>query len=54
MEENVRLIERVFDILEQLSAALTTAQATKPEQEDLARQITALELFLPTYDELVT
>ena len=40
--------------LEQLSAALTTAQATKPEQEDLARQITALELFLPTYDELDT
>ena len=38
--------------LEQLSSALTAAQATKPEQESLARQITAMDLLLPTYDEL--
>ena len=38
--------------LEQLTAALSAAQATVPEQEALARQITAMELLLPTYDEL--
>ncbi|MBP3486376.1 MAG: SMC family ATPase, partial [Oscillospiraceae bacterium] len=38
--------------LEQLSAALTAAQATVPEQEAIGKQIAALELLLPSYDEL--
>ena len=38
--------------LEQRSSQLAAAQATLPEQESLGRQITELELFLPTYDEL--
>lgn len=38
--------------LEQLSAALSAAQATVPEQEAIGKQITAMELLLPTYDEL--
>ena len=38
--------------LEQLSATLTTARATVPEQEVIGKQITAMELLLPTYDEL--
>ena len=38
--------------LEQLSAALSAAQRTVPEQESLSRQITSMELLLPSYDEL--
>ncbi len=38
--------------LEQLSAALSSARSTIPEQERLGREITALELLLPSYDEL--
>ena len=38
--------------LEQLSAQLAAAQATLPEQERLGRQVTELELLLPSYDEL--
>ena len=38
--------------LDRLTAALAAAQATKPEQERLTRQIAALELLLPSYDEL--
>ena len=38
--------------LDQLSTALAAAQATKPQQEQLAKDITALELLLPSYDEL--
>ena len=40
--------------LEQLSAELTAARATVPEQEQLGKEITALELLLPSYDELET
>ncbi len=38
--------------LEPLSLALRAAQATIPEQESLDKKITALELQLPSYDEL--
>ena len=38
--------------LEELSAALTAARDTIPQQEQLGREITALELLLPSYDEL--
>lgn len=38
--------------LEQLTAALSAAQRTVPEQEALSRQITSIELLLPSYDEL--
>ena len=38
--------------LQQLASALSSAQATLPEQERLGREITALELLLPSYDEL--
>ena len=38
--------------LEKAEAALAAAQATLPEQEALAKQITAIELTLPSYDEL--
>ena len=38
--------------LAQLKEQLTAAQATQPEQERLGKQITALELLLPSYDEL--
>jgi len=38
--------------LEATRAALAAAQATVPEQEALTRQITQLELLLPSYDEL--
>ena len=40
--------------LERLGAELTAARATVPEQEQLSRDITALELLLPSYDELET
>jgi exonuclease SbcC len=33
-------------------AALTAARSTVPEQEELSRRITQLELLLPAYDEL--
>lgn len=38
--------------LEQLTQTLAAAQATVPEQEWLSKEITALELLLPAYDEL--
>ena len=38
--------------LERLSAELTAARDTVPEQEQLSRNIAALELLLPSYDEL--
>ena len=38
--------------LETAEAALASAQATIPEQESLARQITQIDLLLPAYDEL--
>ena len=38
--------------LEQLAAALAAAQETLPEQECLGKEITSLELLLPSYDEL--
>ena len=38
--------------LEQLAASLAAAQATVPEQEAIAKQITSMELLLPSYDEL--
>ena len=38
--------------LEQAQAALTEAQATLPQQEQLAKEITELELLLPSYDAL--
>lgn len=38
--------------LKELAATLSSAQATKPEQEKLSKQISALELLLPSYDEL--
>ena len=40
--------------LETAQAELEAAQATIPEQELLAKQITQLELLLPAYDELET
>ena len=38
--------------LEDAKIALTTAQETVPEQELLGKQITEIELLLPSYDEL--
>ncbi|MBE6959616.1 MAG: SMC family ATPase [Ruminococcaceae bacterium] len=38
--------------LEAAKNALTAAQATIPEQETLSKQITEIELLLPSYDEL--
>lgn len=38
--------------LEQAQQTLLTAQATQPEQEALAKQITETELLLPSYDAL--
>ena len=38
--------------LERAAASLTAARNTVPEQEQLSRDITALELLLPSYDEL--
>ena len=38
--------------LEQLAVALTAARDTLPEQERLSKEITTLELLLPSYDEL--
>ena len=40
------------DELEHLSAALSAARETEPEQEFIRKQITALELTLSSYDEL--
>jgi len=40
--------------LKHLAAELTAARATIPEQEQLSKGITALELLLPSYDELET
>jgi exonuclease SbcC len=37
---------------EAAAVALDAAQATLPEQENLSRQITQLEMLLPAYDEL--
>ena len=39
-------------ILQRLSSALDAAQATIPKQESLGKEITELELQLPSYDEL--
>lgn len=41
-------------VLERLAESLAAAQATLPEQEQLGKDITALELLLPSYDELET
>ena len=38
--------------LEQLAEVLSAAQATVPEQERIGKEITSLELLLPSYDEL--
>ena len=38
--------------LDAAQAALTATQATIPEQENLSKQITQIELLLPAYDEL--
>lgn len=38
--------------LEQAQAVLSAAQASVPEQDKLQKQITAMELLLPSYDEL--
>ena len=40
--------------LEAAQAALDTARAAMPEQEELARQIAQMDLLLPSYDELET
>ncbi len=40
--------------LEHLTAVLSAAQRTAPEQESLSKQITSIELLLPSYDELNT
>ncbi|MBR0026548.1 MAG: SMC family ATPase [Clostridia bacterium] len=38
--------------LERLTAALTDARSTVTEQEQLGKEITALEMLLPSYDDL--
>jgi exonuclease SbcC len=38
--------------LQELNAKLTAAQASIPEQESIAKQITTLDVQLPSYDEL--
>lgn len=50
-EKTAQEIEKAAS-LEQLTAALAAARATEPEQESISRQITAVELLLPSYDEL--
>lgn len=40
--------------MEKLSTALADARASLPEQEDIRKQITALDVLLPSYDELDT
>ena len=50
-EKTAQEKEKTAD-LEQLAQALVVAQATIPEQENLGKEIAALELLLPFYDEL--
>ena len=52
LEKKVREESEKTAALAELAAALTVAQATIPEQECLGKEITELELLLPTYDEL--
>lgn len=52
LEKKVREEAEKTAALAELAAALTAAQATIPEQERLGKEITELELLLPTYDEL--
>ena len=52
LDDKLREAAEKTQSLDQLAAALAAAQATLPEQENLGRQITALELLLPSYDEL--
>lgn len=40
--------------IEKLSAALIEAKASLPEQEDIRKQIAALDVLMPSYDELDT
>ena len=47
-EEEVRSVERLSAMQEKLELA----KATEPEQESLTRELTALELLLPSYEEL--
>jgi exonuclease SbcC len=50
-ENTAKETEKSTSLIE-LEQALAAAQDTVPEQEALGRQITALELILPSYDEL--
>jgi len=52
LEEKTAQETEKTTLLAQLDSELTVATETKPEQEALRTQITAMELLLPSYDEL--
>lgn len=54
LAENITAQIQKAAALEQSQAALTAAQAAKPEQDALGKQITEIEVLLPSYDELGT
>ena len=50
--ENLEKQTRLTQVLEQAKQTLAAAQATVPEQEAVATQITQIRLLLPEYEEL--
>lgn len=52
LAQNQSAQQRQEAVLAQAETKLRSAQATLPQQEDLARQITQLEVLLPSYDSL--
>lgn len=52
LEQKTAEAEGAVTALNSAAAALDSARATLPEQERLARDITSLDLLLPSYDEL--
>ncbi len=54
LAENEKAAAEKTAELEQRTAVLTAAQAAKPEQEELGRKIAAIDVLLPTYDELTS
>ena len=52
LAEKTALEAKTAASLEQREAARIAAQKTQPEQEELSRKITSMELLLPSYDEL--
>lgn len=52
LAENEKIEKTGAIELEKAHSALSAAQATLPEQEDLGRKIAQIELLLPSYDEM--